>query len=268
MKFKSRKHRAHGYIVLMRFAVLFFLGYNVTIKVFAITGSTMKNIQHYPIFADENLYPNQINWIVKQIESFKDASFNDLELARSNLDQITMLRLEKKQPQKQLQRNLKLAERNLHGFRNTFLSESGFSKLNTTLKVARKRLLDKETGFYKLDVTVSPNALKNLNELVKATGLTKTAIIEDFLLNSNSRIRSEYEEEQLELDVSEPDVIWHLYTRFSQIKTGTVMRSIGSETEYKVFDLDHKTILFDDGGELDAYQSKKKYEFNNLGCAK
>ena len=62
----------------------------------------MKNIQHYPIFSDENLYPNQINWIVKQIENCKDDSFNDLELARANLGEITIIRLEKKQPKRQL----------------------------------------------------------------------------------------------------------------------------------------------------------------------
>jgi hypothetical protein len=228
----------------------------------------MKNIQHYPIFADENLYPNQINWIVKQIDSCKDASFNDLELARSNLDQVTMIRLDQKQPKKQLQRNLQLAERNLHGFRNLFLSGSGFSKLNTTLKVARKRLSDKEAGSKKLDVTVSPDVFEKMNDLVKVTGLTKTALIEELILNYDPRLRSEYEEDQLELDVSEPDVIWHIYTRFSQIKTGTVMRSIDSETEYTVLDFDHKTILFDDGGELDAHQAKQRYEFNNLGCRK
>jgi len=228
----------------------------------------MKNIQHYPIFTDEHLYPNQINWIIKQIENCKDDSFNDFELARSNLDQITMIRLEKKQPKKQLQRNLQLAERNLHGFRNLFLSESGFSKLNTTLKVARKRLLDKEAGFSKLDVTVSPDVLKKLNALVKDTGLTKTALIEELILNYDPRLRTEYEEDQLELEVSEPDITWIIYTKFAQIRMGTVMRSISSGIVHTVSDYDHKTILFDDGSELDANQGKKKYEFNNLGCAK
>ena len=228
----------------------------------------MKNIQHYPIFTDEDLYPNQINWLVKQIENCKDDSFNDIEMAKSKLDEITMIRLDQKQPKKQLQRNLQLAERNLHGFRNTFLSESGFSKLNTTLKVARKRLLDKENGAKKIDVTVSHAIFDRLNNIVKDTGLTKTALIEEMILNYDPRRRSEYEEDQLELDVCEPDVIWHLYTRFSQIKTGTVMRSISSGIEHTVLDLEHKTILFDDGAELDAYQAKQRYEFNNQGCPK
>ena len=163
----------------------------------------MKNIQHYSIFTDESLYPNQINWIVKQIDSCKDDSFNDIEQARSKLDEITMIRLDQKQPQKQLQRNLTLAERNLHGFRNTFLSESGFSKLNTTLKVARKRLADKKTGSKKLDVTVSQDVFEKLSDLVKDTGLTKTALIEELILNYDSGLRSEYKEDQLELDVSD-----------------------------------------------------------------
>ena len=228
----------------------------------------MKNIQHYPIFTDENLYPNQINWIVKQIENCKDSSFNDLDLARSKLNKIILIRLDKKQSKQKLLSNLALAEHNLHGFRNSFLSEAGFSKLNTTLKVARKRLLDKEAGSKKLDVTVSPEVFKKLNELVKDTGLTKTALIEELILNCDPRRRSEYEEDQLELDVSEPDVTWNIYTRFSQIKTGTVMRSISSGIEHTVFDFDNKTILFDDSSELDANQGKKKYEFNNQGCAK
>ena len=223
----------------------------------------MKNIQHYQIFLDENLYPNQINWIIKQIESCKDDSFNDLEQARSKLDEITILRLEKKQPKKQLQRNLKLAERNLHGFRNSFLSETGFSRLNTTLKVARKRLSDKEAGAKNLDVTVSQAVFEKLNEIVNDTGLTKTAIIEDLILNYDSRLNSDYEEEQLELDVPDPDVKWKVYTRFSQIKKGTLMRSINSKIEYTVTDFDDKTILFDNDSELDAHQGKNRYEFNN-----
>lgn len=233
-----------------------------------ITGAAMKNIQHYPIFTDENLYLNQINWIVKQIESCKDDSFSDLELARSKMGKITILRLEKNQPKRQLQRNLKLAESNLHGFRNSFLSELGFSKLNTTLKVARKRLLDKETGSKKLDVTVSPEVFEKLNEIVNDTGLTKTALIEELILNYDSRLNSEYEEEQLELDVPKPDVTWKVYTRFSQIRKGTLMRSISSGIVHTVSDFDNKTILFDDGSELNANQGKKKYEFNNQGCAK
>lgn len=163
----------------------------------------MKNIQHYPIFTDEHLYPNQINWIVKQIENCNDASFKDLELARSKLDDITMIRLDRKQSKKQLQRNLKLAECNLHGFRNTFLSESGFSKLNTTLKVARKRFSDKQSGSKKLDVTVSHDIFEKLNDIVKNTGLTKTAIIEELILNYDSRLSTQYQEEQLEFNIVE-----------------------------------------------------------------
>lgn len=223
----------------------------------------MKNIQHYQIFLDENLYPNQINWIIKQIESCKDDSFNDLEQARSKLDEITILRLEKKQPKKQLQRNLKLAERNLHGFRNSFLSETGFSRLNTTLKVARKRLLDKESGVKNLDVNLSPEAFEKLNKIVNDIGLTKTAFIEEFILNYNSPLISAYEEEQLELDVSDLDVKWQVYTRFSQIRKGTLMRSINSKIEYTVTDFDDKTILFDNDSELDAHQGKNRYEFSN-----
>ena len=226
----------------------------------------MKNIQHYGVFLDEDLYQNQINWIIKQVENCKDDSFNDLELARSKLDQITIIRLDQNQPKKQLQRNLKLAERNLHGFRNSFLSESGFSKLNTTLKVARKRLLDKENGAKKIDVTVSHAIFDRLNDIVKDTGQTKTALIEEMILNYDPRLRSEYEEDQLELDVSEPDVTWILYTKFAQIRMGTVMRSISSGIVFTVSVLDNKTIVFDDGSELDAYQAKKKYEFNNQGC--
>ncbi|MCG6202021.1 hypothetical protein [Psychromonas antarctica] len=223
----------------------------------------MKNIQHYPIFTDENLYPNQINWIVKQIESCKDDSFSDIEQARSEIGKITTLQLGKNQPKRQLQRNLKLAESHLHGFRNSFLSESGFSKLNTTLKVARKRFLDKEAGSKKLDVTVSPAVFEKLNEIVMDTGLTKTALIEELILNYNDRLNSEYEEEQLELDVPDPDVKWKVYTRFSQIQTGTLMRFISSKIAYTVADFDEKTILFDNDTELDAYQAKKKYEFSN-----
>ena len=226
----------------------------------------MKNIQHYGIFQDEDLYQNQINWIIKQIESCKDDSFNDLEKARSKMDSLAVIQLGKGQSKEQLQCNLMLAEKNLHGFRNSFLSGSGFKKLNTTLKVARKRLADKETGSKKLDVTVSPKVFEKLNEFVKDTGLTKTALIEEMILNYDPRLRSEYEEDQLELDVSEPDVTWILYTKFAQIRMGTVMRSISSGIVYTVSDFDNKTILFDDGGELDAYQAKKKYEFNNQGC--
>jgi hypothetical protein len=263
MIFKSRKYRLKGYSVTIVVAQLSLYSYTVTLMATKLIEVLMKNIQHYPIFTDNTLYQNQINWIIKQIENCKDDSFNDLEKARSKMGDITMIRLEKKQPKRQLQSNLKLAENNLHGFRNSFLSESGFSKLNTTLKVARKRFLDKEAGSKNLDVTVSQEVFEKLNEIVNDLGLTKTALIEKLILNYNPRLNLEYEEEQLELDVREPDVKWKVYTRFSQIKTGTLMRSISSKIEYTVADFDEKTILFDNDTELDAFEGKKRYEFSH-----
>lgn len=184
----------------------------------------MKNIQHYLIFTDENLYLNQIHWILKQIESCKDDSFNDLAKAKLKLGELTIINLDKEQSKRQLQCNLMLAENNLHGFRNSFLSEAGFSRLNTTLKVARKRLLDKANGAKKLDVTVSHDAFERLDDIVKDTGLTKTAIIEKLILDPtfrtnvlgaecgldildyDSRLSSQYKEEQLEFNIAEKEV--------------------------------------------------------------
>jgi len=161
----------------------------------------MKKIQHYAIFSDEDLYQNQINWILKQIDNCKDDSFNDIQKAKSKLDELTMIHLDKALPKKQLQRNLDLAERHLHGYRNTFLSEGGFKRLNTTLKVAKKRLSDKQLGSKKLDVTVSQEVSEKLDSIIAATGQTKTAFIEELILNYDSRVSSDYKEKQLEFNI-------------------------------------------------------------------
>lgn len=219
-----------------------------------------QNIQHYGIFLDQDLYQNQINWIIKQIDNCKDDSFNDIEKAKARIGNLETIQLGKGQNKKQLQRNLKLAENNLHGFRNTFLSEAGFRKLNSTLKIARKRHLDKEKGARNLDVTVSQEVFERLEEILRKseTVLTKNAFIGKLIMDYDQRTDPAYHEKQLELGSE-----WSVYTKFSQIKPGAVMRLIDSGIEHTVSELDGKTIIFDDGSELSAYQAKQKYEINH-----
>lgn len=144
-----------------------------------------KNTSKYPIFSDETLYTNQINWIEKQINNCKDDSFNNIEAAKDKLEELFFIRLICKQADKLTDANLRLAENKLHGFRNSFLSLNGFDKLNTTLKVAKKRAADKENGSKKLDVTISNSAFEKLNLIIEKTNKTKTAIIEDLLKDYN-----------------------------------------------------------------------------------
>ena len=64
-------------------------------------------------------------------------------------------------------------------------------------------------------------------------------------------------EEQLDLNMGGE---WVVYTKFSQVKPGVIMRSIESGIEHVVCERAARVILFEDGGELDAYQAKNRYE--------
>ena len=156
----------------------------------------------------------------------------------------------------------------VEAFMSRYLSEKGSSKLYTTLRVAETRA--KKNGF-RLQCNIEYSANRSLEVLAARTGLSKGELISKLINQSghtllqcnNSDEMQNKEEEQLELEVEESE--WHLYTKFSQIKQGTVMRSIDSGIEHVVYERIDKAILFEDGGELNAHQAKKKYEFMTCG---
>lgn len=199
----------------------------------------------------------------------------DGQIAKNNLGIFINPQLAEKEWNRLKDANMGIIDdQNVEAFMSRYLSEVGDKKLYTTLRVAETRA--KKSGF-RLQCSIDYSANRQLQVLAARTGLSKGELISKLieqsghtLLQCNSSEGKETEtiaevegkpvqhnEEQLDLDVGGE---WHLFTKFSQVKPGIVMRNIDSGLEYVVYERDGKTILFEDGGELDAYQAKKKYE--------
>jgi hypothetical protein len=56
---------------------------------------------------------------------------------------------------------------------------------------------------------------------------------EDLILNYDPRLSTLYKEEQLEFNITEKEVAWKRYTRFGQIKHGTVMGGLCPFPRYR-----------------------------------
>jgi hypothetical protein len=159
-------------------------------------------------------------------------------------------------------------DQDVEAFMSRNLSKAGGEKLYTTLRVAETRA--KKNGF-RLQCNIDYSANQKLEKMMRQTGQNKGDLLNRLIeqatvtviegetahaLHCNSVMVGQKEELQEELQLDE----WHSYTKFSQIKQGTVMRSIDSGIEHVVYKRADKTILFEDGGELGAHQAKKKYE--------
>lgn len=118
----------------------------------------------------DSYHSQQANWISGQLEKGKADSFLDLYEAQKDFDS-SLVPLGN--------------AREIECFRTTHLSEKGVSRLKTTLKVYSKRQKDKARA-RNLDVTVSLEAFQQLEKICLNTGLTKTAVIEQFLINSKN----------------------------------------------------------------------------------
>ena len=222
----------------------------------------------------------QIQWLRNQVAKNNNSIFLNptlgnkawKELLSENMGQIDDQELEK--------------------FVARYLSESGIKKLHITLKVAETRA--KKKGF-RLQCNIDYSSNNKLEKLVTETGMTKGELISKLIDLAEIKTKTiaiseeksekqlhcndlevegannyKAEEEQLELEALKPieteldipEANWRMYTKFSQIKPGTIMRSKDSKTQqYTVTELDCGIIRFTDGGELDAYQAKNRYEF-------
>jgi hypothetical protein len=194
----------------------------------------------------------QIKWLDGQIAKNNGAIFLNQKLAEKAWNDLNV-------------KNMGIIDdRDVEAFMSRYLSKSGDNKLYTTLRVAETRA--KKAGF-RLQCNIEYSANQKLEKMMRQTGISKgnflnrlieqATVTESEKLHCNkAEIGEQREELQEELQLDE----WHVYTKFSQIKQGTVMRSIDSEIEYVVYERVDKTILFEDGGELDAHQAKKRYE--------
>ena len=142
-------------------------------------------------------------------------------------------------------------EQDVEVFMSRYLSKSGADKLYITLRVAETRA--KKAGF-RLQCNIDYSANQKLEKMMRQIGQSKgdllsrlieqATVIEGNELHCNNIIAGEYQEElQEELQLDE----WHMYTKFSQVKPGTVMRMVDSGIEHIVYDRADKTILFEDG---------------------
>lgn len=194
----------------------------------------------------------QIKWINGQIAKNNSSIFLNPQLAEKAWNDLNV-------------KNMGIIDdQDVEAFMSRYLSKSGDSKLYTTLRVAETRA--KKAGF-RLQCNIEYSANQKLEKMMRQTGQSKgellsrlieqATVTESKALHCNKIVIGEQREElQEELQLDE----WHLYTKFSQIKPGTVMRSINSGIDHVVYERADKTILFEDGGELDAHDAKKRYE--------
>ena len=120
----------------------------------------------------------QILWIEKQLQDFKGASFKNSDLAREEFDRGMLTPMS---PPKVI-----------HAFREEFLSEEGMRKLNTTLKVFKKRELDKKSKCQKVEIILDYETKIQLLQLVNKSSLTQAQVITQLIKSSHRCLKSSY----------------------------------------------------------------------------
>jgi macrodomain Ter protein organizer (MatP/YcbG family) len=104
-----------------------------------------------------------------------------------------------------LNENLIVSDSDVEHFVSVYLSKSGLTKLKTTLRIYKKRQLDKATSRpkRKLDVTLYAHTMDRLDHLANISGKTKIDVITQLIeqsADSDFKIDvSVSEEEQLDL---------------------------------------------------------------------
>lgn len=131
----------------------------------------------FQILTDEKYVRRQFYWLEKQIENYKEDSFKDYELARAEFDRGMLTAYS--------------APKILFAFVDEFLSDVGIKRLNTALKVAKKRDADRKASSQKLEVILDLETTVLLNELAEKTDLTKTEIIKQLIQNATKDIFTE-----------------------------------------------------------------------------
>ncbi len=117
-------------------------------------------------------YDIQESWINRQIDSFKDDSFIDLELAKSEIEEagITVFATPK----------------DVEAFRNKHLSKQGMERLSSALRTYKKRNTRRLTT-RRLDIDISLPAYHALETLVRELGITKIQLIERLILEEKEK---------------------------------------------------------------------------------
>ena len=124
---------------------------------------------YFKIFEDEKYYVRQVLWLENQLKNYKEDSFSNFESAKYTFEQMGICAITPHQK--------------IDGFRNDFVSDIGLKKLNTSLKIFKKRSADKRSRSQKLDVVLDLNTISKLDDLVAKSGLTKKEIIKQLIQN-------------------------------------------------------------------------------------
>lgn len=127
----------------------------------------------FTILAEKKYLKRQVLWIENQIKNYKEDSFLKYENARSEFERGML--------------NPMSSPKVIHAFVNEFLSETGLKRLNTSIKIFKKRQADKKSKSQKLEVILDLETLSFLEEIATKSGLTKTEIIKQLIKNEANR---------------------------------------------------------------------------------
>lgn len=117
-------------------------------------------------------YDIQESWINRQIDSFKDDSFIDLELAKSEIEEAGITAF--------------ATPKDVEAFRNKHLSKLGMERLSSALRTYKKRSARRLTT-RRLDIDIALPAYLALETLVREQGLTKIQLIERLVLEEKEK---------------------------------------------------------------------------------
>lgn len=123
----------------------------------------------FTILTENKYLKRQVLWIENQIKNFKEDSFLKYENARSEFERGMLTPMSSPQI--------------IHAFVNEFLSETGLKRLNTSIKIFKKRQADKKSKSQKLEVVLDLETISFLDSIAERSGLTKTEIIKQLIKN-------------------------------------------------------------------------------------
>ena len=129
---------------------------------------------NFTILNDKKYFSKQFEWIERQIKSFKTDSFVDFELASIEIKNGNLTRYSGKKI--------------LWAFTSEFLSDVGLKRLNTAIKVSKKRSSDTQADRKKIEVVLDLVTRTELSTLAKKSGLTQTQIITQLINNEAKQI--------------------------------------------------------------------------------
>jgi len=118
-------------------------------------------------------YDIQESWIRRQLDSFKDASFVDLELAKREIEEAGIVAF--------------ATPKDVDVFRSKHLSDIGMKRLSSALRTYKKRSIRRLTT-RRLDIDISLPAYLALEGLVRNQGVTKIELIERLVLDEKEKL--------------------------------------------------------------------------------